>query len=201
MKRVPRTLVFAAAFVSLLSGTARAQLRPPVATLTPLVERDSVAAGSSTRVALQITLPDGFHIQSNKPRDPSLIATVLTIDAPAGVTTTEVVFPTPVDLKQAGSDDPLAVFEHDVAVGVTFAVASSAPSGELVIPVHLRYQACNDTACFAPKTAEAEWKIRIGAAGAVQHADVFDKIAFGHGEALMVPKLPAVRMTTTPRTP
>ena len=38
-------------------------------------------------------LPDGFHVQSNKPRDPLLIPTELTVDAPAGVTVEEVVFP------------------------------------------------------------------------------------------------------------
>ena len=148
-----------------------------------MLERDSVAPGGTIRAALQIALPDGFHVQSNKPRDPSLIPTVLTIDAPAGVTVAEVVFPTPVDLNQVGADQPLAVFEHDFALGVRLTVAPSAPRGDLVVSAHLRYQACNDTTCFAPKTADTEWKLRVGAESAAQHADVFDKIAFGRGEA------------------
>ena len=34
----------------------------------------------------KVSLPEGLHTQSNKPRDPLLIPTELTIDAPAGVT-------------------------------------------------------------------------------------------------------------------
>src|SRR5207237_10900265 len=116
---------------------------------------------------------------------PALIPTVLTVTPPEGVTVTEIVFPAPVDLKQIGSDQPLAVFERDFPIGVQIAVARSVPKGDLIVPAHLRYQACNDTTCFAPKTADAEWKLRIGpasAAGSRLHADVFDRIAFGHGE-------------------
>ena len=106
------------------------------------------------RVALQVTLPEGYHVQSNKPRDPSLIPTVLTVDAPAGVTVAEVVFPAPVDTKLVGVDQPLAVFERKFAIGVRLSVANTVAPGEIDVPARLRYQACNDTTCFAPTTAD-----------------------------------------------
>jgi len=143
-----------------------------------------VAAGQTIRAALQVALPDGFHVQSDKPRDPTLIPTVLTVNPPEGVRVTEIVFPTPVELKQIGLDQPLAVFERDFPIGVQFSLARSVPRGGLVVPAHLRYQACNDTTCFAPKMADTEWKLRIvpaSAAGRRERADVFDSIAFGHG--------------------
>jgi hypothetical protein len=93
-----------------------AQVRPKADTAA-IVEYETVRAGSSARVALQVSLPETFHIQSNKPRDPSLIATELTIDAPAGVTVEEVVFPAATDLKQEGADQPLAVFPSTSAFG------------------------------------------------------------------------------------
>ena len=43
-----------------------------------------VRAGAKVRLALKVALPEGLHTQSDKPRDPTLIPTVLTIDAPAG---------------------------------------------------------------------------------------------------------------------
>jgi cytochrome c biogenesis protein CcdA/thiol-disulfide isomerase/thioredoxin len=147
-----------------------------------VLEQDVVAAGHTVRLALQITLPDGYHVQSNAPRDPSLIATVLTIDAPQGLSVGEIVFPQAVDVKLAGSDQPLAVFEREFVIGVRLAVASTAAQGPLVIPAHLRYQACNDTMCFAPKTANAEWALRIGSApGPSRHTEVFAAIPFGRG--------------------
>jgi cytochrome c biogenesis protein CcdA len=167
-----------------VAGAAAAQLRGVKADVTPLVEADGVHAGSEARVALQVTLPDGYHVQSDKPRDPLLIPTELNIDAPAGVSPAEIVFPAPIDVKLAGTDQPLAVFEHSFVIGVRLTVDGGAPPNELKISARLRYQACNDTTCFAPTTATTEWPLRIVAAGTAVtagHGDVFNKIAFGHG--------------------
>jgi cytochrome c biogenesis protein CcdA len=163
-----------------------AQVGGATATVTPVVERDQVAPGSTLRAALQVTLPEGFHVQSNRPRDPSLIPTELTFESPDGVTVEEIVFPLPVDLKQIGLDQPLAVFEQVFTVGVHFNLSSAVAPGSIEVPGRLRYQACNETTCFAPRTAETAWSFRIVAEGSVspaQHADIFDRIAFGTGEA------------------
>jgi cytochrome c biogenesis protein CcdA len=156
---------------------ARAQIRGVVATVTPIVE--SGAAHGLVRAALQVSLPEGFHVQSNKPRDPSLIPTVLTIDPPAGVTLKEIVFPKPIDAKVLGFDEPLAVFERDFTLGVLFDVTVDRQDG-LRVPGHLRYQACNETTCFPPKTVDAEWTLGAGDASAKA---VLDRIPFGTGEA------------------
>jgi thiol:disulfide interchange protein DsbD len=143
-----------------IAAPAFAQLRGVPATLTPLLEHESAAPGATVRAALQVALPDGFHVQSNKPRDPLLIPTVLTIDAPAGVAVKEIVFPKPVEARVVGFDQPLSVFEREFVIGVQFTV-SAQTSGQLAIPAHLRYQACNETTCFAPKTADTQWTLQI----------------------------------------
>jgi thiol:disulfide interchange protein DsbD len=171
----------------LLSATvAQAQLRRIPADVAPVLEADGVHAGDVIRGALTVSLPPGFHVQSNKPRDPSLIATELTIDAPDGVSVKEVVFPTPGNLKLQGADQPLAVFAERFAIGVQFALAPGISQGPIKVPARLRYQACNDTTCFAPANATAEWTLNVvPAAGATRptHTDVIFSIAFGHGEA------------------
>ena len=167
-----------------LASAAHAQLRGIKADATPLVGSDGVQAGTDVRLALQVSLPQGFHVQSNKPRDPLLIATELTVEPPAGVSVAEVVFPPPVDLKQAGADQPLAVFEQNFLVGVRVAVAPGA-TGEIVVPARLRYQACNDTTCFAPTNLTTQWTLKVVPAGTPIgpiHRDVIDRIAFGRGE-------------------
>ena len=165
---------------------AEAQFARPRADLVPLVEGPGVHAGGPVRLALKVTLPDGLHTQSNKPRDPTLIPTEFTIDAPAGVQVDEVVFPPTTDLKQAGQDQPLAVFEHEFALGVRVTLAASLPVGDLVVPAHLRYQACDANLCYAPTTANFEWTLHIIAAGAKAAGPgdpVFATIAFGKGDA------------------
>ena len=164
----------------------RAQLRGVKADVAPLLGADGVHAGETIRGALTVALPEGFHVQSNKPRDPDLIATELTVDAPAGVTVTEVVFPAAVDLKQVGAEKPLAVFERNFAIGVQLAVAPTVAAGAIAVPVRLRYQACNDTTCFAPTRATAQFTLNVvasGAATAPTNRNVIDSIAFGHGDA------------------
>jgi len=56
-----------------LASEASAQLRRPKADVTPLVERPTTPAGKIVRAALRVSLPEGLHTQSNKPRDPLLI--------------------------------------------------------------------------------------------------------------------------------
>lgn len=169
-----------------VTAPAGAQIGGVTAVVTPLVERENAASGTMIRAVLQVALPERFHVQSNKPRDPTLIPTALTFEPPEGVTVEEVVFPPAVDFKLTGFDLPLAVFEQVFAIGVQFRIAPSVADGTVVVPGRLRYQACDDTTCFAPRTAETSWSFRIVPASAVgppQHADVFDRIAFGEGEA------------------
>src|SRR5581483_9745458 len=99
-------------------------------------------------------------------------------DPPDGLTVTEVVFPKPIETRVVGFDQPLAVFEDEFVVGVRFSAPNAVPPGTR-IPVHLRYQACNDTTCFPPKTVTAEWT--LGADNADAKA-VLDGIPFGSGE-------------------
>jgi thiol:disulfide interchange protein DsbD len=174
-----------AVVVLCIASAAHAQLRGINADATPLVESDGVHAGTNVRLALQVSLPKGFHVQSNKPRDPLLIATELTVAPPAGVSVAEVVFPAPVDLKQAGADQLLAVFEQRFSIGVRVAIAPTV-TGELVVPARLRYQACDDKMCFAPTNLTTQWTLKIvPAATSIKpvNRDVIDRIAFGHGEA------------------
>jgi thioredoxin:protein disulfide reductase len=163
-----------------------AQSARPKAQVVALTEHASARPGETARVALKVSLPEGLHTQSNKPRDPLLIPTELTIDAPAGVTVKEIVWPPSTDLKQAGQDQPLAVFEQTFAIGVQLGIAASVPAGPLVVPLHLRYQACDANLCYAPSTANAEWKLDVAGAGTTAGGagdPIFATIAFGKGEA------------------
>ncbi len=169
------------------ASMANAQLRRPRAEVSPLIESTAVRAGSSVRAALQVTLPEGLHTQSNKPRDPTLIPTVLTIDVPAGITWDEVVFPPAIDFRVEGLDQPLTVFEHEFLIGARLTLAPGVAQGQIVVPAHLRYQACDAKLCYPPVTQDVQWTLNVvpGAAAVVPNPDaikLFDRIAFGRGE-------------------
>jgi cytochrome c biogenesis protein CcdA len=177
---------------------ANALIRPDV---TPLVESPVVPAGGTARLAVRISLPEGLHIQSDKPRDPLLIPAVLWLDPPEGVTTVEVVFPPATDFAQQGVPEPLAVFEHEFVAGATIEIAGTVPPGEVTIPARFRYQACDDTMCFAPNTAAFDWTFRVAAPGDAEgetmaaHAEAFGSLPFGTGDP------PATERPPDPRVP
>src|SRR5690242_1576666 len=86
---------------------------PPRAQVTPILEHETAAPGAPLRVALKISLPEGLHANAHKPRDPKLIPVVLTVNAPAGVTVEEIVYPEPKDLVQENAPQPLSVYERE----------------------------------------------------------------------------------------
>ena len=180
-----RALAATIALLLLSSQLAVAQLRGVKADLTPLVESDA-AAGSPVRAALQVRIPDRFHVQSDSPRDPTLIPTVLTVDAPEGIKVAEIVFPRATEFAQIGQSQPLLVFEHEFTIGVQFDVAATTPTGRIDVPARLRYQACDDRLCYAPVTTDVLWTLTVvndGAARSTAHAEVFKGIPFGTGRA------------------
>ena len=67
------------------ASEASAQLNRPKAEVAPLVERPAVAAGDVARVALRVSVPEGLHTQSNKPRDPLLIPSGASIVSSVGI--------------------------------------------------------------------------------------------------------------------
>jgi thiol:disulfide interchange protein len=181
------------------AATGLAQGRPPRAEVTPVVESAGVAAGSSARVAIRVLLPEGLHANSNQPRDPSLIPTILTITPPPGVMVEEIVYPEAEDLVQKGADQPLRVFEREFFIGAALRLAPGVAAGDLAIPARLRYQACDEAICYLPATAAVEWTLRVGVASAPQHAGVFGKIRFGTGERPGGPPAASEESASAPR--
>src|SRR5688572_964693 len=92
--------------VCLVAGVVvSARQGPPLtAKLTPLTETSALRAGTSVRLAMRVELSPELHVQANVPSDPGFIATVLTVEPPAGVTVDELVYPVAQDLKQFGVD-------------------------------------------------------------------------------------------------
>jgi DsbC/DsbD-like thiol-disulfide interchange protein len=144
-------------------AVAHAQIMRPKAELTPNVETAAAAVqpGKVVQVALKVKLPPTVHVQSDKPRDPAFIPTVLTIDAPAGVTVGKIRYPAARDLKQEGSSTPLAVFGPEFTINVDLTLAKTATAGDLVVPAHLKYQACDEHVCYPPAKADAQWTLSV----------------------------------------
>ena len=154
-------LGFLVAGLGLSGVSTSAQFRQPTAELTPTVEEQAIQPGRTVTLVLRVELPENIHVQSDEPRDPLVIPTLLTFTLPEGVTLEEVTYPASTDFLLAGQKEPLAVFEHEFTIAVRLALDADVSPGEIVVPGSLLYQACDDRVCFAPKTAAVEWHIQV----------------------------------------
>ncbi len=83
-------------------------------TVQPVAEKASVAAGETLRLALDVKVPAGLHLQADRPRDKTVIPARLALKTPAGLTFVDVTFPPSTTFRLIGFDEPLDVFEGDL---------------------------------------------------------------------------------------
>ena len=103
-----------------------------------------------------VKVNDGFHVNSNAPNDEYLIPLKLTWQ-PAPFTVKTVVFPPAKQEKSEFSPKPIAVFDGAFEITSKFAVPANAPIGAGFITGKLRYQGCNATTCFPPKSVDVKF--------------------------------------------
>ena len=157
-------LCFLVAGFGLSGVSASAQFYQPTAELTPTIEQRAIRPGQTVILVLRVELPENIHLQSDKPRDPYVIPTLLTFTLPEGVTVEEITYPESTDFLLEDWDEPLAVFEHEFTIEVRLALDADFSPGEVVVPGSFLYQACDKRICFPPKTAAVEWRMDVEAA-------------------------------------
>ena len=121
-----------------------------------------VKAGEELKFTLQISVKESWHIHANKPNDPSLIPSKVSL----GDKTYQlgnVSYPKPKELKSDISEKPLVVFEGDFVITGSIKIPAAAKSGKVKIPVVFSYQGCNDKTCMPPSDAKNNIEVTIEA--------------------------------------
>jgi thiol:disulfide interchange protein DsbD len=162
-----------------LSPQDAAAIPNAAAVVTPhtFVSLEPVPAGKEFQVAVVVDILRGFHMNSHKPSDQYLIPTTLTPQLPAGVELVDTIYP-PGKLEKFSfsPDKPLDVYTGSVTLRLRLTAKSGATAGTTTIPMTLRYQACNDSACLPPVKVPVSAKFELAAAGAKSravHPEVF----------------------------
>jgi hypothetical protein len=106
-----------------------------------------------------VAIDPGFHVNSNKPTEEYLIPLSLTWGATGALEAGKVTYPKPT--METVADKPLAVFTGKFDLIASFKVSANAPAGPGVAAGKLKYQACNSTTCFPPKTVEVSLPYQI----------------------------------------
>ncbi len=103
----------------------------------------------------------GFHCNTNTPSDEYLIPLKLSFAPGAGIESTGITYPKGKDEKYSFSPKPLNVYSGEFEITAAFKAAADAKKGSATVSGKLRYQACNETMCFAPKTIEIPLQVVV----------------------------------------
>jgi thioredoxin:protein disulfide reductase len=178
MNSIPRFaygVTLAALLLISASRTAPAQetAAPPkptdIVSTKTFVSMDPVPRGKEFQAAVVVKINPGFHMNSHKPSDTYLIPTTVTPQLPDGFTLVgEPAYPLGKNEKFPFSPDkPLNVYTGSVTFRLKMTADEKAALGKASIPVTLRFQACNTSACLPPVKIPLTLDVNVAAAGKV----------------------------------
>ena len=138
MRTAARHAALLASWLVLLAGVAWAE--DPVRGTLKL---------DADKAVVEIAIAARFHINGHEPRDEFLVATVVDLKPPAGMTAGAVEYPKAIERKLSFSATPLLLYEGTVTFSAPLSGSGTGP-----VRATLRYQACDDSTCLPPKTLE-----------------------------------------------
>src|SRR5258708_5407082 len=107
----------------------------------------------------------GYHINSNKPKSDFLIPTVLKLEATTDIILGRTTYPEGQDMSFAfAPDEKLNVYTGDFKVDVLVRPLHSVQVGKYIVRGTLKYQACDNAACYPPKQLPVSFDVRIAKA-------------------------------------
>lgn len=148
----------------LLSGLAFAQApaeRQPSVIIAP-VRNVQLRAGSTADLTLDFRIGADFHINSNKPRADYLIPTVLQLSPAEPVTIADVKYPAGEDMTFSFSpNEKLSVYSGDFSISTVLKAPASAAAGTYPVKGELRFQACDRSACYPPRSIPLQFQVTV----------------------------------------
>ena len=149
-------LSHAALFAQDLTGPKAPSVSMSPAPLT------SVQAGKPGSVELRFRVAPGFHINSNTPKSEFLIPTALKLDPPTDIAIGKVVYPKGQDLSFAfAPDEKINVYSGNFQVAVVVRPMHDVIPTKYMVHGNLRYQACDNAACYPPKNLPVQFEVKI----------------------------------------
>jgi len=122
----------------------------------------TITRGHAGSVRLNFRVAPGFHINSNTPKSEFLIPTSLKMDAPTDIALTKLAYPVGKDMSfPFAPDEPLNVYSGDFAVSVTVRPLHTVQPGKYAIHGELKYQACDNAACYPPKKLPVDFEVKV----------------------------------------
>jgi hypothetical protein len=161
MRGLEKITVIALALLSSLASAQSYGKKAPSVTMAP-VALVTVTRGQAAPVSLHFRVASGFHINSNTPKSEFLIPTALKMDAPTDIALTKTTYPDGKDMTfPFAPDEPLNVYSGDFTVTLNVRPLHTVVPGKYAIHGELKYQACDNAACYPPKKLPVDFEVKI----------------------------------------
>jgi len=171
MRKLSLLLTYAILVTALAAAQEEFGPKGPVVKMAPANVITAVQAKPAT-VTLSFNVASGYHINSNHPKSEFLIPTALKVDATTDIVVGKIVYPEGQDMSFAfAPDEKLNVYAGDFNVDVTVHPLRSVEPGKYVVRGVLKYQACDNTACYPPKNLPISFDVKIAKAPPPHHAN------------------------------
>jgi hypothetical protein len=126
------------------------------------VGRVQVRAGATANVELDFRIGSEFHINSNKPKSELLIPTALKLSAADPVSVIALKYPPGQDMSfPFAPDEKLSVYSGDFAIIARVKAVPSAANGTYPVTGQLRFQACDRSACYPPRSIPVKFEVTV----------------------------------------
>ena len=138
--------------------------KKPSVTLQP-PELISIYRGHPGTVQLHFRISSGFHINSNQPKQEYLKKTELKLDAPTDIVIGKITYPEGEDRSfPFAPDEKLSVYSGDFEIGVLVRPLKTVLPTKYAIHGTLKYQACDNAACYPPKQMPVSFEVKVAKA-------------------------------------
>jgi DsbC/DsbD-like thiol-disulfide interchange protein len=117
--------------------------------------------GRTAQGTISMDIPSGYHVNSNRPLERFLIATQLQIEAPKGIRLGPIFYPRPLLRSLRFSKSKVSVFEGRTTIRFSVTVPRNFTGNSAELKARLRFQSCNDEACFPPQTREVSIWVNV----------------------------------------
>jgi len=135
--------------------------KAPSVTMAP-APMVTVTRGKSNPVRLRFHVGAGFHVNSNHPKSEFLIPTALKLNPPTDIVIGGVRYPAGEEMSFAfAPDDKLSVYAGEFPVTVEVRPLAGVLPARYMIHGELRYQACDNAACYPPKKLQVQFEINV----------------------------------------
>jgi len=128
--------------------------------ISGFIGNGTVKKGSSVRGVVILEIPDGLHVNSNRPNNQYAIPTTLRLYS-KDVNVGKVLYPRGKDKKFPFNENPINIYEGKVRFIFSVKVPQSFKGKTIKVRAVVRYQACNDEVCFPPKEKEVLLTARV----------------------------------------